>query len=271
MAKLFSHLATKATKASSRQKNTRVKAQAGGNVFWDSPPLINLLADVLFFVGGVLLVWAGTLVLQRLPVFPLRQMIVTDTLHQISRTQLEQVARTAIIGNFFTVDLAAAQAALEQVPWVRRASLRRQWPDGLVLTLEEQQPVARWTPQGGTARLVNSHGEVFVADTVNTLPAFSGPEGSAAQVLARYHEFATALDNIQHKPVAVRFSPREAWQLTLDDGVVLELGRDLPQAPLTERLNRFTAHYATVKTRLHALSVVDMRYPNGFALKVKKS
>jgi cell division protein FtsQ len=253
------------------QKNTRVKAQAAGNAFWDSAPLVNLLADVLFFAGGILLVWAGVLVLQRLPVFPLRQMIVMEPLRQVSRAQIDQAARAAVAGNFFTVDLAAAQAVLEQVPWVRRASLRRQWPDGLALTLEEQQPVARWTPLDGEARLVNTHGEVFVADTADALPVFSGPEGSAAQVLARYHEFAAALGGIQHNPVAVSLSPREAWQLTLDDGVVLELGRDLPQAPLTERLNRFTAHYATVKTRVHTVSVVDMRYPNGFALRLKKS
>lgn len=260
-------------KLPTRQKNThvKVKAQAEGNTFWDSAPLVNLLADVLFLAGGILLVWAGVLVLQRLPVFPLRQMVVTEPLHQVSRPQIEQAARAAISGNFFTVDLAAAQAALEQVPWVRRASLRRQWPDGLALTLEEQQPVARWTALDGEARLVNSYGEVFVADTADVLPVFSGPEGSAAQMLDRYHEFAAVLGSIQHKPVAVSLSPREAWQLRLNDGVVLELGRDLPQARLTERLNRFTAHYAAVKNRVSTVSVVDMRYPNGFALRLKKS
>lgn len=263
--------AAKTPRQSARLKNTRVKQQADGNMFWNSPPLINFLADALFLAGGALLVWVSVLVVQRLPVFPLKQVIITDALHQASRAQIEQAARTAVTGNFFTVDLASAQAAFGQLPWIRRASLRRQWPDGLVLSLEEQQPVARWTPLDGEARLVNSQGEVFVADTTDSLPAFSGPEGSAAQVLARYHEFAATLGSIQHRPVAVRLSAREAWQLTLDDGVVLELGRDQPQAPLTERLNRFTAHYATVKNRLHTVSVVDMRYPNGFALRVKKS
>lgn len=254
------------------QGNTRVhQPKTGGNGFWDSPALIDLLADVLFLIGGVLLVWAGVLVVQRLPVFPLRQLVITDPLNQVSRVQIEQTARTAITGNFFTVNIASAQAAFEQLPWVRRASLRRQWPDGLALALEEQRPVARWTPLDGEARLVNGYGEVFVAATADALPVFAGPEGSAAQMLNRYHEFAARLDGIQRVPVAVRLSAREAWQLKLDDGVVLELGRDQPKAPLAERLNRFTTHYATVKNRLHAVSVVDMRYPNGFALKAKKS
>ncbi len=254
------------------QGNTRIhQPKAGGNGFWDSPALIDLLADVLLLIGGALLVWAGALIVQRLPVFPLRQLVITEPLNQVSRAQVEQTARTAITGNFFTVNIAAAQAAFEQLPWVRRASLRRQWPDGLALALEEQRPVARWTPLDGEARLVNGYGEVFVAATADALPVFAGPEGSAAQMLDRYHEFAAGLDGIRRAPVAVRLSAREAWQLKLDDGVVLELGRDQPKAPLAERLNRFTTHYATVKSRLHAVSVVDMRYPNGFALRAKKS
>ena len=90
-------------------------------------------------------------------------------------------------------------------------------------------------------------------------------------MLARYDEFASALRHIQRRPVAMTLSSREAWRLTLDDGTVLTLGRDLPQAPLSSRLNRFVAHYATVRDRLHGVALVDLRYPNGFALRVGKS
>lgn len=254
--------------------NTRaVQASDSGNLFWNSPRLINSVADVAFILGGVLLAWAGVMVLQRLPIFPLKTIIVTESVQQVSAAQIEQVARTVISGNFLTVNLAAAQRSFEQLPWVRRASLRRQWPDTLVLSFEGQRPVAQWSSLDGEARLVNDLGEVFVAaaPTGMALPVFLGPEGSSAQMLARYGEFAAQLATVQRDLVALRLSPREAWQLKLDDGVVLELGRDQPKTPLVERLARFTTHYAQVKDRLHALSVVDMRYPNGFALKSKKS
>jgi cell division protein FtsQ len=52
--------------------------------------------------------------------------------------------------------------------------------------------------------------------------------------------------------VAVHLSAREAWQMKLDDGVVLELGRDQPRHPLAERLARFTSHYAAVSTAARA-------------------
>ena len=112
-----------------------------------------------------------------------------------------------------------------------------------------------------------------MAATGEALPLFTGPEGSASRVLARYDEFRDSLDAIGRKPVAVHLSAREAWQIRLDDGVVLELGRDQPRHPLTERLQRFTNHYAavsgTARSRLQTIGVVDMRYPNGFALRPK--
>lgn len=254
--------------------NSRVE-NGSGEGFWDRPMLINLLADLLLLAGGVLLAWAGTMALQRLPVFPLRQLVVSTPLDQVSRAQIEHTARTALSGNFFTVNLEAAQTAFERMPWVRVASLRRLWPDGIELALEEHRAAARWTQQEGEARLVNSRGEVFLASTREPLPAFAGPEGSAPRVLARYQEFSESLAPIGRKAVAIHLSAREAWQIKLDDGVLLELGRDQLKHPLTERLNRFTTHYAAVsgsaKSRLQTVGAVDMRYPNGFALRASKS
>jgi len=245
----------------------------GGDGFWDRPVLINLLADVLLLAGGVLLAWAGTMALQRLPVLPLKQLVVATPLDQVSRAQIEHTARNVLSGNFFTVNLETAQTAFERMPWVRSASVRRLWPDGIELKLEEHRAAARWTPQDGESRLVSIRGEVFMATTREALPVFTGPEGSAHRVLARYDEFRDSLGAIGRKPAAVHLSAREAWQIRLDDGVLLELGRDQARHPLMERLTRFTSHYAAVsgavRSRLQTIGAVDMRYPNGFALRPK--
>lgn len=251
------------------KRNVRTGPGDGGG-FWDRPALIDLLADVLLLLGGVLLAWAAALAVQRLPLFPLARLVVTTPLEQVSRAQIEHTARGVLAGNFFTVDLDVAQAAFERMPWVRSASLRRLWPDGLELVIEEHRAVARWTPQDGEPRLVNAQGEVFSAGSPDPLPAFAGPEGSSARVLERYNEFARGLAAIGRHPVAVHLSARDAWQVRLDDGVLLELGRDQPKAPLAERLERFTAHYGAVRNRLQTIGAVDMRYPNGFALRAGK-
>lgn len=252
-------------------KNGKSLDRSGGDGFWERPLLINLLADALLLAAGVLLAWAGAMVLQRLPLLPLKQLVVATQVDQVSRAQIEHAARNSLSGNFFTVNLEAARSSFERVPWVRSASLRRLWPDGVELTLEEHRAVARWTPQEGEPRLVNSRGEVFVAATEQVLPAFAGPEGSALRVLERYREFSSGLAASGRRPVAVQLSAREAWQLKLDDGLVLELGREQAKHPLSERVNRFANHYAAassaVRGHLQGVGVVDLRYPNGFALR----
>lgn len=258
-----------------RSTANRKDEPGSGDGFWDRPVMMNLLADLLYLIGGALLAWSGMLALQSLPVFPLQQVVVATPVDQVSRAQIEHTARSVLTGNFFTVNLESSRAAFERMPWVRTASLRRLWPDGVELSIEEHQAVARWTAQEGEPRLVNGRGEVFVASTEASLPRLVGPEGSAPRVLQRYQAFSEALAATGRKPVVVHLSAREAWQIKLDDGVVLELGRDQPKHPLAERLDRYVTNYAAasaaVKARLPVIGTVDMRYPNGFALRANKT
>ena len=63
-------------------------------------------------------------------------------------------------------------------------------------------------------------------------------------------------------------SPRQAWQLRLDDGLTLDLGRDQSNYSIHDRLERFVGVYGAAKTRATAaIAAIDMRYPNGFALR----
>lgn len=250
------------------RRNNAPKATPAADGFWDRPPLMNLVADVLIFFAVAGLAWAAVTVVQRLPVFPLRQLVVTSGVSQVTQPQLEDAARAALAGNFFTVDLDTARDSFEKLPWVRRAEVRRRWPDTVELAVEEHRAVARWRGTDGESRLVNEFGEVFQAAAPANLPLFSGPEGSAPRVLARHREFSQMLATVGRQPRAVILSAREAWQIKLDDGVLVDLGRDQAKHPLQERLARFTTHYqaARAKAGVHAL-LVDMRYPNGFALR----
>jgi cell division protein FtsQ len=230
---------------------------------------MNLLADVLIVLAVATLAWSALTALQRLPLFPLRELVLSSAPERVTAAQLEHAARATVVGNFFTVDLETARTGFEQLPWVRKVAVRRQWPDGLGLELEEHQAVARWRQLNGDLGLVNAQGEVFVAERPEgapQLPQLTGPEGSAPELLQRYGEFSAVLSGINRRVTVVSLSPRRAWQLKLDDGVAIELGRDQEHTPMTERLQRFATHYDAMKQRLGNLQVADMRYPNGFAL-----
>ena len=62
-------------------------------------------------------------------------------------------------------------------------------------------------------------------------------------------------------------SSRHAWSAQLDDGTRLVIGREQGVA-LAERVSRWVAAYPMVRERLNRRAeVVDLRYPNGFALR----
>lgn len=251
--------------------NTRAQnAEPGG--LWHQPALLNLLADLLIVLAVAALAWSALTALQRLPLFPLRELVLTAAPQKVSVAQLEHAARSTVVGNFFTVDLDAARAAFEKLPWVRKVAVQRQWPDGLALTLEEHEAMARWRPagaEGGENALVNAQGEIFSAElpeNAATLPWFSGPEGSAPELLRRHAEFTAALAGIGRRVETVSLSARLAWRARLDDGTLVELGRDQERHPLAERLARFVAHYDEARARVGGFRVADMRYPGGFAL-----
>lgn len=239
--------------------------------FWDRPLLINLVSDLLLLFGVAALAYAAVMTLVRLPFFPLRQVVVVSTLNQVTPAQIEYAARSSLAGNFFTVNLDDVRSAFEKLPWVRKTSVRRRWPDGVELAIEEHVAAARWRNSDGEAWLVNSHGEVFAASMAGgqgVLPQFGGPEGSAPQMLARYREFAELLAPLGRTSKTVTLSARLAWQLRLDDGLTLELGRDQPKHPIQERLQRFVGTYGEARKRVRtAIATIDMRYPNGFALR----
>jgi cell division protein FtsQ len=227
---------------------------------WDDHRLLDRVANLLFGLAVLGLSYAALMAALRLPVFPLRGVTVIGDVANTTREQVEAIAREELRGNFFTVDLEATRLAFEKLPWVRSATARRAWPGRLEVAIEEHVAVARWRDSA----LVNDRGEVFEAATGARLPVLIGPEGSAAEMIAQYAVFADVLRPVGRVPAEVRLSERRAWEVELDSGEVLELGRH----DLIARLARFTAVYEQTVARLpRRAHRVDLRYPNGFALR----
>jgi len=235
---------------------------------WHKPGLLNLVSDLLMLFAAVALGYALVVWFMSRPLFPLREVVVLTPPAHVTSSQLEYAARTAIRGNFFSVDLEAVRTKFEKLPWVRRAEVRRRWPDVLELRLEEHQAMAYWTvSDSGESQLVNKQGEVFVAASNADMPAFSGPQGSAAYLQAKYHEFNQTLAPLGVRLVGVALSAREAWQLRLADGMVIVLGRDQEKAPIDERLERFVSAWPQAQESIGVqIAMADLRYPSGFAL-----
>jgi len=253
----------------------RTRRDAGG--LWDRPNLLNLIADALLVSGAAALAYCAVMSVLALPIFPLKDIVVTSPLAQTTEAQIHYAARSSLAGNFFTVNLEKVRGSFEKLPWVRHAEVRRRWPHTLEVSLEEHKPVAYWRRgEDGDTRLINTQGEVFAAATNAVLPEFSGPEGSAPLLLARYQEFSDTLRAAQRTVVQLSLSDRQAWTLKLDDGLTLNLGREQMRRPINDRLQRFVAvrevAFAGVQAKAGVRPVVaDLRYPNGFVLRAAQA
>lgn len=231
---------------------------------WDNPRQLNAAAGFLTALALLVFAIAALQLLLRSPLLPLREISVRGTLAHTSRAEVESATRGRVSGNFFAVDLAVVRSALEALPWVRRVQVRRVWPDRLEVTMEEHVALARWSGAG----LVNQQGERFAGRSDAELPLFAGPQGSEGEVTRRYRRFAEILAPLGAGLERVVLSPRYAWQLRLAGGLAVELGRDAAEDPVEARLARFVAAYPRTLGRMQArLDYVDLRYPNGFALR----
>ena len=252
---------------------------------WNKPQLMTAVSDLLFVAAAAALLVAGVVWSARLPLFPLREIVVLNELQEVRRSELEAALAGQLRGNFFSIELDDVRAALEKMDWVRYAEVRRQWPGKLEVEIEEYLPAAFWGAEenalsdmggvssvSGIRKMVSIDGEIFSAAMhaapPESMPVLQGPEGLAPEMLGYYQQAEETLRPIKRFPRVLSVSPRLAVQLQLDDGMIVELGRQQQKTPVRERLERFVAYYPSVLTAAKKQpTVVDMRYPNGFSLR----
>lgn len=228
---------------------------------WDRPDLLNRVTHVLYAVAGLLVAYAIVWLTVHLPVFALRHIEITGAAHHITRAQVEAIVRNEMKGTFFTLDLPHLRHSFERLPWVREVKLRRHWPDRLEVSVIAHVPLARW----GKTALVNTHGEIFQAAYDGKLPTFVGPAGTEKEIAIQYDFFRRNLAAIGTTPVMVQVTPRRAWQVRLEGGPTLELGREDVEARLTRYVQ---VHERTVGALKRRVDYVDLRYASGFAVRI---
>lgn len=236
--------------------------------------LTNAVANTVFVLAGLVLAAAVVAWVARLPMFALRGIVVEGELARSSVATIRANAAPQLQGNFFTINLAAARAAFETVPWVRQAIVRRVWPNRLAVTLTEHEAAAFWENEEGDERLVNVQGDVFEANLGDVededLPRLAGPDGSAAQMLSLYRRLQPLLAPLQADVTTLRQSRRGSIRAELEGGATLEIGRGTEDA-LAERTERFVRTLPQVLAQYpgRALQYADLRHNDAYALRIE--
>ncbi|HEY1393332.1 MAG TPA: cell division protein FtsQ/DivIB [Methylibium sp.] len=235
--------------------------------------LLNAGANLLFALAALAFLGLALSWLVRLPLFTLRGILIEGEVAHNSATTIRANAAPKLAGNFFTMDLARSQQAFESVPWVRRAVVRRVWPNRLAVALEEHKAAAYWHREDRDDELVNSYGEVFDANLGDvedeSLPTLKGPEGSAGAMLDFYRRLLPVFGRLGARVEALTLSTRGSWDAELDSGAEIELGRGTPDE-LLARAESFAGTVTQVTSRYQRpLEYADLRHASGYAVKLR--
>ena len=234
--------------------------------------LMHASANLLFALVLLVAIGFGVRALAKSTWFEIRQVqVVGDTQHNNAAT-LRANALSRLQGTYLTMDLRAAREVFEDVPWVKRAVVRRVWPHTLVAELQEHRPVAFWERDAGEDHLVDADGEVFEVNLGDVedadYPTLRGPDKSAPQVLSMYRRLRPVMEGLGGRIDHLALSDRGSWRVKLERGTVMELGRGTEDEVL-QRTRQFAATVQEViagfGTRVES---VDLRHQDGYAVKL---
>lgn len=237
--------------------------------------LMNLMAWAMLTVFAALLLnsmagWAATQA-----TFALRAISVTGELTHNNAVTMRANVTPRLSGTFFTIDLERARLAFEALPWVRKALVRREFPDRLRVVLQEHKALAYWGGEG-EPRLVNSFGEVFEANVgeveQDAMPRLLGPDGQSAQVLLMYQSLRPLFEEMDMTLEQLELTGHGAWRGRLEEGATLELGSGTA-AEVLARTQQFLKTLTQVTSRYgrnsDALETADLRHEGGYALRLR--
>jgi len=247
-----------------RRRNSQVRAareaswqqwrERMANLPWRRPADIAGVA-----MAVVMLAWGCRLMLDQ----PVQHIIMEGRFQRVLPPDVKQAVRAVADGQgLIATDLHEVNNAVRALPWVDQASVGRRWPNGLVVHVVEEVPVARWGDDG----LLNARGEVFIEglrDVPAELPVLRGPAGTAREVTRRFLAMRGSLVEQGLGLARLSLDARGAWEVVLDNGVVLRLGRH----DVDGRFERFLAAAARMAAeRADGIAYIDLRYASGFAV-----
>ncbi len=224
--------------------------------------VVSLLGLTVLAVGGLLLLHSA--------VFGARVVTVKGSVHT---PEAKVIAVAGLAGHPPLIDMDPGQSAarLEQLPWIRTATVVRQWPDGVAITITERVPVAVVAAAGGGRWLVvDAHGRVV--ETVATPPpglvhvSLTGHPGAAPGWLSRQAGPALAVAATLPKAFVgqvdqVVTGPQGNVTLTLDQSLTVSVG---PPVDLKQKYEDVAAILAGAT--LHPGDLIDVTVPGAPAV-----
>lgn len=191
--------------------------------------------------------------------FPINHLEISSENEEINSVEAKKMVEKKIRG-FFLTDMMDIKKHLSTLPNVDQINLKRVWPDKLIINITTQKLVAKW----GKQCAVTSKGEIVSrALSEEDAPWFNGPQDQSLCMLQKYQVMSDQLKGLGLKITKLELNDRRSWQLALDNGVHIMLGRK----DVDNRFLRFMNVWPKLN-KLHQgnIATIDLRYANGVSV-----
>jgi len=196
---------------------------------------------------------------------PIKYVRTEGVFQYLSKDELKTVLQPLVMTGFFDVDVQAIQLAVSTMPWVEEVSVKRIWPDAIDIKVREKTPYVRWREDS----LITEQGVIFTPNNIEqfqNLLVLTGPERQQKKVLEMMKGIKTSLADHSIELAEFNVNNRGAWKIKLTTGLEILLGRN----EQLKKLQRFLKTLAVLRQeQVDAMAVVDLRYPNGYAVSWK--
>lgn len=271
---------------------------------WNSIIWMNFFADIIFFVAFIALLFfaAKKVIYTPAEYNSIQQVNFVNSLTRLQYNDIAVALPRALNANsnFFTLNLEEMRQIMLSMPWVKDVKISRVWNGKLIIDITEYSPFAHWgenqnisnnfadNEQQQKQTLIDKNGNLFTIPsdysvTPKNIPYFYAPDGTEKQLIEYYLKFCEILKPLNLRPIQIYLSPRLSWELRLDNGWLIKLGRDKDNAKSTDKINlteqrlqRFVNNFDNISKKIKNMGLsnndfesIDLRYKLGMTIDFK--
>lgn len=196
---------------------------------------------------------------------PISQVEIEGTFQFLDKNAIHARIEEQREDGFVRANLREIKKQIEGVPWVESVSINRVWPDGILIKIREQKPIARWGNNG----FINQYGDIVQAGQVaelKQLPVLFGEEKQSEEITRTYLEVAELLATQGVSLRGLYLDEKRAWTLQFNNDIEIIMGRE----DVIQKLRNFLYVYEK-KLKQHEKDIarIDLRYRSGLAVRWK--